>query len=233
MITLYQYAPRIGLRSPNPFCTKVENFLRIARLDFRSEAFPFPEQVKGKQLPLLVDDDQLLDISAEMLSYLTETYELELDTHLTKQNATTALILIHLLEDNLYWCLIHNLWVRDESWDATRNAFFGHLSAVKRYVRAGSVRRQMKRQPAAHKVGKLSRDEVDQLSFSSMKTLSGLLADHRFIMGDQISSYDAIAHAFLSCILMTPLETSVSDSAREHSNLVRYCDRMQDYIYGT
>ncbi len=212
---------------------KVENFLRIARLDFHSEDFPYPEEVKGKQLPLLVDDDRFLNVSAEMLSYLTATYELELDAHLTKQHSTTAVILTHLLEDNLYWCLIHNLWARDESWDATRQAFFGHLSAVGRYVRAGSVRRQMKRKLAAHKVGKMSRDEVDELTRSTMKTLSGLLADYRFVMGDQVSSYDAIAHAFLSCVLMTPLETAVSDYAREHNNLVLYCERMQDFIYGT
>ena len=62
---------------------------------------------------------------------------------------------------------------------------------------------------------------------SKSSALSLLLGEQAYFLGDQPSSVDAAAYAFLANILDVPLDMPLRQAARSHANLVAYCARMR------
>ena len=61
--------------------------------------------------------------------------------------------------------------------------------------------------------------------------LQRLLADKPFMLGDQPSSLDATAYAFLANLLWAPVDSPIRDHARSRPTLEAYCQRMKARYY--
>ena len=140
MIKLYQFAPAFGLPNASPFCMKLETYLRMAALPF--EAPPASMQrlmqaPKGK-MPYIEDDGRLLADSSLIIDYLKQRYGDRLDAWLDAEQRAIALAFARLIEENLYWALLHTRWIDPAGWALTREAFkFWEAPHLKR--RDGSV----------------------------------------------------------------------------------------------
>jgi glutathione S-transferase len=227
MITLYQFPPVWGLPNGSPFCMKVETYLRMAGLPYQfARGADIRKAPKGK-FPVIEDNGKIIPDSSFIVEYLKATYGDPLDGRLTPAEQAVALAMRRLMEENLYWCALYSRWGEDENWRITREAYFGFMPAIIRPLIAGLIRRQTLKSCYGHGMGRHTRDEIYHIGKTDISALAAFLADKLFFMGEQPSSLDATAYAFLANLLWTPIHSPLSEHAATLPNLAAYCERMK------
>lgn len=227
MITLFQFDPAFGLPNASAFCMKVETYLRMVGLDYRlAPRANIMKAPKGK-MPWIEDDGRVVADSGFILDYLKERYGDPLDAHLAPRERALALAFRRLLEENLYWAVLYTRWFTPEGWVLTRPAFFGGLPPVLRDIVPALARRGVRKELWGHGIGRHSQDEIYAIGKADLTALAEFLGDKPYFMGEQPTSLDATAYAFLANVLWVPLETPLKAHAQKYPQLEAYCQRMQ------
>ena len=232
MITLYHFGPFRGLPDPSPFCLKVDAYLRMAGLEFTSSpgAANLRKAPKGK-LPFITDDGRTIADSAFIIAYLKERYGDPLDGHLDREQKAIAHAFIKMMDEDLYWCLIHSRWMDDNVWPAVREEFFEKLPFPMRTVIFAMVRRQVRKSLYLQGNGRHSDAERLEIAKQDLNALSVFLGDKPYFFGDRPSTLDAAAYAFLAEIIVPPLEFPLREYACACANLVSFCNRIRGKYY--
>ena len=75
--------------------------------------------------------------------------------------------------------------------------------------------------------GRYSMDEVQHLGMQDIASVAVLMGDKPYLLGDEPSSYDAVAYSFLVSILVNPVDTELKQFTLSQTNLVKYVDRFK------
>ncbi|MEJ0028121.1 MAG: glutathione S-transferase family protein [Rhizomicrobium sp.] len=226
MITLYSFGPAFGLPDPSPFVMKTETQLRMAGLSYARERAAPPQSPKGK-VPFIADDGVLIADSTFIRHHLEEAHGADFDSALTPQQKAVAWSAERMLEDHLYFALLHARWIEDANFAKGPAHFF---DGAPEGVREGA-RQQVRAYLHGQGLGRHTPDEIVWLAGRSLKSLSVLLDDNRFLMGDDPCGADATAFAMLAGILTPFFESGLRDAALRHDNLVAYGERMMRRYY--
>jgi glutathione S-transferase len=233
MIELHQFAPAFGLMNASPFCMKVEVFLRLAGLEYRTVNASPMKAPKGK-LPTLRDGDTVIADSEAIVAWLQQPHhnhhdrlpEALRDPPLGADHA-----LRRMLEEHTYFAMLWLRWVDDGAWPATRAAFFGTLPAPLRAVVPALVRRKMRRDLGAQGLGRHSKDEICARVCADLDASGAALGKSDFFGGDEPATLDATAYAFLANLLWAPIDSPVkAHLVRKLPGLVGYCGRMEKRV---
>ncbi len=233
MIKLYQYEPAFGLPNASPFCMKLETYLRMVQLPFETPLMKLRDigkTPKGK-LPYIDDNGKTLADSSLIIDYLKATYGDPLDGWLGAGERALALAFQRLLEENLYWALLHSRWIEAPGWALTRPAFFASLPWPLKWIIPPIARRGLRRQLHGHGMGRHSAQEIHAIGQRDITALADFLADKRYFLGDQPCSLDASAYAFVANILWDPLASPLKQHALQYPQLEAYCQRMRSRYY--
>ena len=84
IIVLHQFPRAWGIPNPSQFCVKIETYLRLANLPYRSEA-AIPSQAPLGKLPFILDDGKNICDSRLIVEYLKTTYGDPLDNWLSPE----------------------------------------------------------------------------------------------------------------------------------------------------
>jgi glutathione S-transferase len=226
MIVLHQFPPAFGLPNASPFCLKLEVYLRMAGLPYRNRyTLDLHRAPKGK-LPWIDDDGTVMADSGLIIEYLKRKYGDALDAGLTPLLRARGLAITRLLEEHLYWAVLHDRWISDTGWELTRASFFGGMPWPLRMIVPWVARRGIRAELQGQGMGRHTPAQIHALGMTDIDALAELLGDQEYFLGLQATSVDAAGVAFLANILMTPLETPISKAAAAHPNLVDYCQRM-------
>ncbi len=226
MITLHQFPPALGLPNASPFCLKLELYLRMANLPYRNAyTLELHKAPKGK-LPWIDDDGVALADSGLIIDYLKRKYGDPLDGDLSPLQRAQALAITRLVEEHLYWTVLHDRWISEAGWALTGPGFFGGMPWPLRAIVPIVARRGIRAELRGHGMGRHTPEQIHALGTADVDALSELLGDQPYFLGAQATSVDAVAGAFLANILMVPLETPVKAAAAGHANLVAYCRRV-------
>lgn len=231
MITLHQFAPVWGLPNASPFCMKVENYLRLANLPYRTQVVFNPAKGPKGKLPYIVDGDKTVADSGFILDYLKATYGNGLDAHLGAAERAQALALQRLLEEHLYWCAVYDRWAVDRNWALVKLAFFGALPPVVRDLVARLARRGQLQELHGQGIGRHTTEEIYALGKTDLTALSAALGDKPYFFGERPTSLDATAYAFLANLLWAPIDSPLTRHARSLGNLALYAERMKQRCY--
>lgn len=231
MIRLYQFPPAFGLPNASPFCMKLETYLRMAGLRFENVHLSNPLKAPKGKLPYIDDEGCTVADSGLAIDYLKGKYGDSLDAWMSPQEAAVALAWRRLMEENLYWVLLYSRWIDEPGWSATRAAFFGGLPPLARDLAPRYVRSIMKKELWGHGMGRHRREEIYEIGKRDIAAVAGFLGDKSYFMGEQPSSLDATAYAFLANILWVPLESPLQSAAKEYLNLETYCRRMRENYF--
>ena len=127
MITLYGFGPMFGLPDPSPFVLKTEIQLKLAELPFGKARCRPMDAPKGK-LPYIDDDGEVVADSTFIRDHIEKKYGIDLDRGLTRDMRARAWAIERMLEDHLYWAVVHLRWADERNFAKGPSHFFDTLA---------------------------------------------------------------------------------------------------------
>ena len=230
MITLYTFGRRFGLPDPSPFVTKAEMLLKLAGLEYRMNSKGLFRAPKGK-LPYIDDEGTIVADSTFIRWHIEKKYNFDFDRGLSTAERAIAWSVEKMLEDNLYWALLHARWMDQANFDRGPATFFNAVPAPMRPLVKGMVRRKVREYLRGHGLGRHAQHEILAIAAKDIESLANILGEKPYLMGDQPTGIDAAGYAFAAGSLCPLFETPVRAAAEAHANLVAYSKRMREQYY--
>lgn len=230
-IVLYQYRRMFGMPNLSPFCLKVETWLRMLDLDYDIHFEDDPRKAPLGKLPMITFDGEQVPDSARIIAFLENRLDQSLDGHLDARQRGVSHAYQRMLEERLYWAGVYNRWI-DNNRAIVCDKAFGSLPIGLRQLAALAVCRKIKRDLQGHGLGLHDRDAIYDFANQDIDALAVLLGDQPFMFGDQLSTLDAVAYAFLATNVQTGLPSPMADRIAEHDNLASYHLRLGRRFFG-
>ncbi len=136
-----------------------------------------------------------------------------------------------MLEENLYWAVVHDRWMDDANFNKGPRTFFRAVPAPVRPLVAAMVRRQLRRTLHGQGTGRHSPEEIAALATRSIGATADFLAAKPYMMGAEPVGLDAASFAFIAGVLCPVFETPLRLAAERHDNLKSYVERMLARFY--
>jgi len=228
-LTLFQ-PPTRPWSTPNlsPFCTKLECYLRMAEIPYKTAAMKVGKAPKGK-IPYiargdgtLMGDSQL--IIEELERGLTAEGKPALDAGLAAREVAIGHLTRRTLEEGFYFVTVYNRWMTDDGFGAVR-------AELKKFVPGiivPFIRRDIRKKLQSQGTGRHSLEEATAIGGSDLGACAELLGDRPFLLGDAPRTADCTLYAFLEAILGFPVDSPLKAQVASHKNLVAYRERIRD-----
>lgn len=232
VITLYQPPATFGIPCLSPFGTKVETYLRMVGLPYRTRPGDPRKNPKGK-IPWIVDDGKMVSDSSDILDYLKQKYGDTVDVGLDAEQRALALVVKRAVEEHLYWALVYGRWVEPSGWQHTRAFFLPLLPKMIGGVLLDKViRKDVVKALYHHGLGRHAREDIYRRGVEDAEAVATLLGDKEYMLGERPASIDCTLFAFTSGMLMHPAENPIKQAMAARANLVAYNDRMYRRYFG-
>lgn len=230
MITLYAFGQFYGLPDMSPFVTKAEMLLKLAGLEYRTDTSGFSKAPKGK-LPYIDDDGEVVADSTFIREHIEKKYGFDFDRRLNSEQRAISWAAERMIEEHLYWAMLHARWIDDENFAHGPMAFFQGMPFPQRLIVPRLARRQLKAELMGHGMGRHSEEQVVSLGSRSIDAVAELLGRKTFMMRSEPTGLDASAFAFMAGGLCPVFKTPLRDAIARHKNLKAYVHRMAERYY--
>jgi len=230
-LIVHQIPSAWGLPSIGPFCLKLEAYLRIVDIPYRTVVDPTPFSAPKGKLPWIEHEGEKIGDSGFIIEYLERRFGVDPNAGLSDAERAVARSLRRLIEENLYWTLVYDRWIVDENWEIVRKAVLGSIPVPLRQAVAPIARRGVRRQLTAQGMGRHSRDEVHAIGRKDIGAISDWLGDKPFVMGGTPTEIDAVAYGFLANIVDVPVASPIKDDAMKRANLVGFLERFRSRYF--
>lgn len=230
MITLYTFGPQFGLPDPSPFVMKAQVLLAMSDLPFTTDSNGFRKAPKGK-LPYLRDGDTVVADSTLIRWHLEEAHGIDFDAGYRPAETAAGWAVEKMLEDHLYWAIVHARWLDDANFARGPSSFFKAVPAPVRPLIQAVIRRNVRKNLHAHGLGRHDRTTIEALGLRSIASLSDILGDRPYLLGQNPSGADATAYAFVAATLCRVFETPLRTAVATSPNLVAYEARMRERYF--
>jgi glutathione S-transferase len=214
-----------GTPNMSPFCSKLETYLRMVELPYKTEAASFGKAPKGK-IPYASIDGKLLGDSQHIIEQLERTAKQPLDAGLTPQQAAIGRAVRRMLEEATYFTGVHLRWATDEGFAHVRSELAKLLPAPVRLL-LPVIRRKAVKSVVSQGTGRHSLDEICALAIADFQACADLLGDQPYLLGDQPHVCDATLYAFAESVLRFPNHSPIKAAVSRMEKLVAYCDRIR------
>lgn len=237
MITLYTAPSLWELPSISPACMELETWLRMTKLPYNSvivTATNFELAPKGK-VPFIDYQGKLIGDACLIIEMLKQKEGIDLDASLTATERSISLAFRRMLKENTYWGGIHIRYNMNENWrhygEVVANILFpdAPTEAWEPFIK--EFRQTILSQMYSHGMGRHSSEEIVQITYADFQALSDFLADKPFFMGDQPTTLDATAYAFVGNIIKPPYTSPIVDYVLQRSNLCQHYERMTQHFF--
>ncbi|MFT3926233.1 MAG: glutathione S-transferase family protein [Myxococcales bacterium] len=196
MLTLFQLPRGLGAPNLSPFCSKLETYLRMAKIPYQIQVSDTRKAPKGK-VPWIEHEGHTLGDSSLIIEYLKQRFGDPLDGALSPAQRALGRLVQRTLEEGTYWVGVYDRWAVDENFERIREPLFGAiLGRPLIWVVPDLIRKRMLGVLYAQGTSRHTRDEVYAMARADFEALSQLLGDQPFLFGEQPTSYDAVLYAF-------------------------------------
>ncbi|KTC68291.1 hypothetical protein Lbir_2893 [Legionella birminghamensis] len=226
MITLYQFPEMWGLPNVSPFCLKVETYLRMTELPYESRFVRDPRKAPKAKLPFIKCENAIIADSEFIITGLKQKYGDLLDKHLDDGDKALAVLLDNVFSERLYWLIVYFRWQDDNGWKHVKPSFFAGLPGILNLFLPNLIRKKTIKTLYMQGTGRHSREEAMQMARTTIDAIAQFLGDKPYFMGDEVSTIDASAFAFLANIVWAPYDDPLKNMAKKHQNISRFCDKM-------
>lgn len=235
MITLYTTPPLWGLPSISPSCMKLETWLRMAKLPYKTNIeLNFVLAPKGK-IPFIEYQGKLIGDSTLIIEMLKEKEGIDLDEGLTATERSISLAFRRMLKENTYWGAAHIRYNVEKNWRVYReviNSMLGDsVPAYEGESIAEEIGKNFRNQLYAQGMGRHSDEEICQIITADFQALSDFLAEKPFFMGNKPTTLDATAYAYIGNFVKPPLGHPIVDYIFQLDNLCQHFERMNQQFF--
>lgn len=230
-LKVYHLPGMWGLKSVSPFCLKVDAFLRMTGIPHASVTASTPFGGPKRKAPWIEHDGRTLGDSTFIISYLIDRFGVDPDAGLSADQRGRAVAIQRLVEENLYWVMVFDRWVRDENWPVLKPSVLGQVPSVVRTVIAPIARRGVKRQLRGHGMGLHSPEEIEIIARRDLEALAGMLGDRDWFLGDSPTLVDATVFSLLANIRYVAFASPMKAMIDSHPNLAAHVDRFRARFY--
>lgn len=231
-VVVWQMRPVWGLASPSPFCLKLETWLRLAKIPHRVQSLTGPPRSSTGKIPYIErGDGSFLSDSNVIIETLTREWAVKLDANLSAEQYARGLLLRRLFEEDLYWVIVYERWVRAAGWKLTKPGYFGSLPPVVRDLLPSLIRRKVIRDARGQGLARLPHTRIVEHAAQDLTALESMLGERAFFLGDQPTSIDATAYGFLANMLLAPVPSETKVHLESLPGLVSYIARVQALAY--
>jgi len=209
---------------------KAELLLKMSGLPYRCLAGALRGAPKGK-LPFIEDGNVKLGDSTFIRLHLEQRHGVNFDAQLNQEQQALAWTCEKMLEDHLYWAVLHWRWMDAANFAKGPARFFDGLPAplrplVRRIVR-GSIRKNLH----AQGMGRHTPEDITWLATRDIDALATLLGDRHYLTGEHRCGADATVFAFVAGLLCPHFDGPLLAHAQRQPNLVAYNERMLREFY--
>jgi glutathione S-transferase len=228
MITLHTFGPALGLPDPSPFVMKTMIHLRMAGLEYEVKSGMRSLNGSPKhKLPFIEDKGRAIADSTFIRAYLEETYGVDLDAGYDARDRAIGYSVQKMLEESVYFAVVRQRWLSPDGWAIVQREMLGGIPGALRWLIAPRIQKQVRRQVLAQGTGRMTDAEVDAIADQGMKSVSDILGDRPYLLGDRPSAVDATVLAFLLASGLKAFPGPIRDSVVLRPNLVAYSDRLK------
>lgn len=204
MIMLYQFPGAWGLSSLSPFCIKVETYLRLTGLPYETRTGDSRKAPKGK-LPYIEDDGTVVADSTLVIEHLKRRHGDPLDQDLDAAQRATGRMVQRMLEEGTYFSGLWSRWADPENWPGFSEVIKPMFPRVIGPLLLAFVRSQVIKSLEAQGTGRHSREQIYAMGRADLEALAALLENRPFLLGDEPTSFDATAYAFVANLVRPTL----------------------------
>jgi glutathione S-transferase len=184
-----------------------------------------------KKAPWIEYKGKKLGDSTLIIDFLKQGFGKDPDANLDAGQRATIVAIQRLIEENLYWALVYDRWVREENWPRLKSTVLGDIPAPVRALLAPYARYAVKKQLAGHGMGLHSPEEIDAIAKKDIDALAALLGEGPWYFGDQPTMADATVYSLLANILFVEFESPMKDMIRAYPTLTAMLERFRARFY--
>lgn len=230
MIVLFGGGPAFGLPEVSPYVTKTEVQLKIGRIPFVKELSRPDASPKG-QIPFIQDNGRQVADSTFIRAYVERRFGIDLDQGLSSVERAESWAIERMIENHLGWVAGYERFMIEENFrKGPAHWFDGAPDEMREQLIAG-LKQQMTTNLRAVGVGRHTPEEITWLGEKSLSSLSILLGDKPYLMGETATAIDATAFGALAQIYSPFFEMPLQRCARECRNLQSYVARLMERFY--
>lgn len=229
-ITLFAFGPAFDLPEASPYVMKTETQLKMAGLPYEKDFTGFAAAPKG-MLPYIKDGDAVIADSTFIRTHLEWSYSFDFDAGLDVPQRALAWAVERMIEDHLGWASAKGRWLDPVNFEKGPAHFFDDAPAAIREKLKAETQAKIADNLRAHGIGRHSDEDILFLGTRSLYSLSSLLGDKPYLMGEKPCGTDATAFGMLAVIMNPFFDTELRKAAESHANLRLYVDRMMARYY--
>lgn len=222
--------PQFNMPSASPFSIKAETLLKMARIEYEKGTDFLDKAPKGK-IPFIYDEDKNLGDSTFIRMHLEEKYGADFNGDYTSAELAIGWALEKMMEEHLYFIILYFRWVIDKNFDIGPRFFFMQIPEESRETIIGQIRSDVKNRIFLQGLGRHTHDEMNKLAKLDIDSVSNILGDKLFILGDEPCGYDASIHACLWAAACPLFEIELGEYVRNNPKLLAYLKRMNELYY--
>jgi glutathione S-transferase len=229
VITLHTFPGRWGLESLSPFCMKVEVYLKLAKLPYKTVLGGDPRKAPKGKMPFIEDDGTIVCDSTTIVDYLEKKHGAPIDGGLSDLDRARGHMIRRTFEEATYFVVLWIRWGEETGWKETQK-FFTAIPAAVRWAVAPMIRRKVIQSAHAQGTGRHSRDEIYELGKRDLEAFATILGDRSYVLDDRLRTTDIVAYSFLSNILRAEIDTPLRDAAKAMPSLESYVMRIANEV---
>ena len=231
MITLYGYGPAFGLPSASPFAIKTDLQLRMSALPYTYGEGARPQDGPKGKIPFIEDKGERIGDSTFIREHIEQVYGIDLDAGLSAEQRARAWGLERMLEDHLYWAMLHERWMDDTNFEKGPAHFFDALPEAVRDGVRNETRERVKATLYAQGLGRHSPAEIARLGARSLQALALAIGEGPYLFGAKPTGSDATAFAFAVSVLTPFFDGPLHEAALKLPVLKAYSARILHRYY--
>jgi glutathione S-transferase len=237
MIVLYTSPSVWGLPSLSPPCMKLETWFRMANISYETVAVTMnniPLAPKGK-IPFINYQGKLIGDSTLIIEMFKDKEGINLDQHLTSTERAISLAFRRMLKENTYWGIAYIRYNIEENWqhyqEVIANMLFGEAPKAEWQPIIEELGKNIRTQIYNQGIRRHSSEEICQIITGDYQALSDFLADKPFFMGEQPTTLDATAYAYIGNAIKPPFAHPIVDNLLKLDNLCQHYERMTERFF--
>ena len=232
MIEFFKFPENFGIRDASPFVLKLETYLRLAGLDYKTTIITDPRKAPKGKLPYIKDNGQTIADSSLCIEYLQKTNGDPLGAKLTAEQHAIGHAVKTMLEERTYWVLVHTRWIDPKFQHITLDAWFGTIPGFIRGFITKKIIKDMKAAMHGHGIGRHTPEDIYAFGLKDLRTFEAVLGDKPYLLGDAPSEYDATGYGFLANFMAKPFPSPMAEYITGSKTLSAYIERVGKKAFG-